>query len=88
MIKPHFAILIGVYHLMASLLYGSGLRLTECLNLRVKDIALRAIKNAECRMQNAELSCDLISSFINALTLVRSAVTIQSRILTPRRCST
>ncbi len=28
----------GVYHLMASLLYGSGLRLTECLNLRVKDI--------------------------------------------------
>ncbi|WP_019502191.1 integron integrase [Pseudanabaena sp. PCC 6802] len=26
------------YHLMASLLYGSGLRLTECLNLRVKDI--------------------------------------------------
>ena len=23
---------------MASLLYGSGLRLTECLNLRVKDI--------------------------------------------------
>lgn len=28
----------GVYHLMASLLYGSGLRLTECLNLRVKDL--------------------------------------------------
>ena len=28
----------GVHHLMASLLYGSGLRLTACLNLRVKDI--------------------------------------------------
>jgi len=28
----------GEYHLMASLLYGSGLRLTECLNLRVKDL--------------------------------------------------
>jgi site-specific recombinase XerD len=28
----------GIHHLMASLLYGSGLRLTECLSLRVKDI--------------------------------------------------
>ena len=28
----------GEFHLMASILYGSGLRLTECLNLRVKDI--------------------------------------------------
>jgi integron integrase len=28
----------GVYHLMASLLYGSGLRLMECVRLRVKDI--------------------------------------------------
>lgn len=28
----------GETQLMASLLYGSGLRLTECLNLRVKDI--------------------------------------------------
>lgn len=28
----------GEYHLMASLLYGGGLRLSECLNLRVKDI--------------------------------------------------
>jgi integron integrase len=28
----------GVHHLMVSLLYGSGLRLTECLSLRVKDI--------------------------------------------------
>lgn len=28
----------GEFHLMASLLYGSGLRLAECLELRVKDI--------------------------------------------------
>lgn len=28
----------GEFHLMASLLYGSGLRLIECMNLRVKDI--------------------------------------------------
>jgi len=30
----------GEFHLMASLLYGSGLRLTECLKLRIKDIDL------------------------------------------------
>lgn len=30
--------LTGVYKLMAQLLYGSGLRLMECLRLRVKDI--------------------------------------------------
>jgi len=28
----------GEYHLMASLLYGSGLRLSECMKLRIKDI--------------------------------------------------
>ena len=28
----------GEFHLIASLLYGSGLRLTECLKLRIKDI--------------------------------------------------
>lgn len=28
----------GEYRLMASLLYGSGLRLSECMNLRVKDL--------------------------------------------------
>lgn len=30
----------GPYHLMASLMYGSGLRLMECCRLRVKDIDL------------------------------------------------
>jgi integrase len=28
----------GIHHLLASLLYGSGLRLSECLRLRVKDL--------------------------------------------------
>lgn len=28
----------GTYHLMASLLYGTGMRLMECLRLRVKDV--------------------------------------------------
>ncbi len=32
--------LTGVYHLIGLLLYGSGLRLVECLTLRVKDIDL------------------------------------------------
>jgi len=30
--------LSGLHHLMASLLYGSGLRLMECVRLRVKDV--------------------------------------------------
>lgn len=30
--------LSGTHHLMASILYGSGLRLMECLRLRVKDV--------------------------------------------------
>lgn len=33
-----FSNLEGEFQLMASILYGGGLRLTECLNLRVKDI--------------------------------------------------
>ena len=32
--------LTGVYHLCTALLYGSGLRVNECLPLRVKDIDL------------------------------------------------
>ena len=30
--------LTGTYRLMAGLLYGSGLRLMECVRLRVKDV--------------------------------------------------
>ncbi|WP_448572693.1 integron integrase [Trichothermofontia sp.] len=37
-VKQILAHLDGVNHLVVSLLYGSGLRLMECLRLRVKDI--------------------------------------------------
>lgn len=37
-VKALLAHLDGTHHLMASLLYGSGLRLMECVRLRVKDI--------------------------------------------------
>ena len=36
------SLLSGVNHLIVSLLYGSGLRLMECLGLRVKDIDFAA----------------------------------------------
>lgn len=32
------ALMTGTHHLMAALLYGAGLRLMECLRLRVKDV--------------------------------------------------
>jgi len=37
-VRAILAHLIGQYRLMAELLYGSGLRLLECLRLRVKDV--------------------------------------------------
>ncbi len=37
-VKAVLAQLDGIWHLMASLLYGSGLRLLECVSLRVKDV--------------------------------------------------
>jgi integron integrase len=37
-VKRVLAEITGTYHLMASLLYGSGLRLMECVRLRVKDL--------------------------------------------------
>lgn len=39
-VQALLAALHGVHALMASLLYGSGLRLRECLRLRVKDVDL------------------------------------------------
>jgi integron integrase len=41
-IRDLLAQLDGVYWTIASLLYGSGLRLMECMRLRVKDVDLRA----------------------------------------------
>jgi integron integrase len=37
-VKRVLARISGTHHLMASLLYGSGLRLMECVRLRVKDL--------------------------------------------------
>jgi integron integrase len=37
-VRKIFAHLHGIYRLMAGLLYGSGLRLMECVRLRVKDV--------------------------------------------------
>ncbi len=37
-VQAIFVHLNGVHHLMAGLLYGSGLRLMECIRLRVKDL--------------------------------------------------
>lgn len=41
-VKSVFAHLSGTYHLIASLLYGAGLRLNEAIRLRVKDIDFAA----------------------------------------------
>ena len=38
--------LSGVYYLMAGLMYGSGLRLMECVRLRVKDIDIERLQIA------------------------------------------
>jgi integron integrase len=35
-----FAQLKGIYHLMAVIIYGGGLRLRECVSLRIKDVDL------------------------------------------------
>lgn len=37
-VTPIFRHLKGVYNLMARLIYGCGLRIQECYNLRIKDI--------------------------------------------------
>ena len=42
-VQKILSLLSGVNHLMVSLLYGSGLRLMECLRLRVKDIDFTAM---------------------------------------------
>ncbi len=38
-----FVDLEGIYHLMAAIIYGGGLRLRECVKLRIKDIDLVAL---------------------------------------------
>ncbi len=50
--------LSGVYHLVGLLLYGSGLRLLECLSLRVKDIDL---VRAEIRVRRGKGQKDRVT---------------------------
>ena len=68
-VKKIFAHLAGVDRLFLSLLYGTGMRLTECLRLRVKDvdfaydqITVRDGKGAKDRMTMlpASLKVDLV----------------------------
>jgi integrase len=44
-VQAVFGLMTGTEGLMASLLYGSGLRLREALGLRVKDVDLRRLSN-------------------------------------------
>jgi site-specific recombinase XerD len=48
----------GIHRLMASLLYGSGLRLMECVRLRIKDVDLRynQIVVRDSKGQNARIT--------------------------------
>jgi integron integrase len=48
----------GIYRLVASLLYGSGLRLLECLTLRVKDID---IERGEIRVRRGKGGRDRVT---------------------------
>lgn len=48
----------GVYHLVGLLLYGSGLRLLECLTLRVKDVDL---ERAEIRVRRGKGQKDRVT---------------------------
>lgn len=50
----------GVYHLVGVLLYGSGLRLLECLTLRVKDVDLLRL---EIRVRRGKGQRDRVTMF-------------------------
>ena len=50
--------LAGTYRLVALLLYGSGMRLTECLSLRVKDVDLA---RGEIRIRRAKGAKDRVT---------------------------
>jgi len=56
--------LAGVYRLVGLLLYGSGMRLTECLSLRVKDLDL---ERGEIRIRRAKGAKDRVTVLPDAL---------------------
>ena len=49
-----FAHMHGTYRLMAGLLYGSGLRLMECVRLRVKDVDFGYLRITVCEGKGAK----------------------------------
>jgi len=53
----------GVYHLVGVILYGSGLRLMECLTLRVKDVDLLRL---EIRLRRGKGQRDRVTMFPGA----------------------
>ena len=54
----------GVYRLAGQLMYGSGMRLTECLSLRVKDIDF---ERREIRVRRAKGAKDRVTMLPTAL---------------------
>lgn len=53
-VKRVLAQMTSTYHLMASLLYGAGLRLMECARLRAKDLDFDYCQNHRARWQRRE----------------------------------
>jgi integron integrase len=54
----------GVYHIMGQLLYGSGLRLNECLTLRVKEIDF---ENRTITLRNTKTNRDRVTCLAEAV---------------------
>lgn len=80
-----FAHLHGTARLMAGLLYGSGLRLMECVRLRVKDIDFGY---ARITVRDAMLPVNIAAALqlhLQKITLPASGIRV---LLTPRtRCT-
>jgi integrase len=74
--------LSGIHQLMAKLLYGSGLRLMECLRLRVKDIdfAQRAIvvRDGKGEQDRVTMLPDSLTTMIYTHVLQRGGLAVRS----------
>lgn len=72
--------LSGVYRIMGELLYGSGLRLMECLRLRIKDLDLeRLTVTVHDAKSNRDRVTVLAESVVSALILHLDKVKAQHR---------
>lgn len=68
----------GVYSLMASLLYGTGMRLMECVRLRIKDIDFERM---EILIRDGKGAKDRITMLPDAIALLLQAHLVQRRAL-------